>query len=103
MRAVATIFLLVPLCHLGTAGAQDRAPPEFKRVATADLQSLAGTWEMVVDPKSGWKGTVRMRISVRTDEPKDKSPKDGTLHYDFRLEGDGEALIVETSAAPVHF
>jgi hypothetical protein len=106
MRVVAVICLLVPHCVLGSVGAQDKAPDEFKRVATADLQSLAGTWEMAIEPKTGWKGAVRIRIAVRKDEPKDKSPKDGTLDYDFRLEGDGvktDNILVETSANPLHF
>ena len=57
---------------------------------------------MKVDPETGWNGTVRMRIVVRKEEPKDKSPVDGSLHYDFKLVGE-ESLIVETSAAPLHF
>jgi hypothetical protein len=43
----------------------------------ADLQKLEGAWEMKVDDKSGWKGTIRLVIRF--------SPRDAKSAYPGRL------------------
>jgi hypothetical protein len=65
------------------AGAQDE-PVVLKR---ADLEKLAGTWQLKADAKEGWRGTVRVTVSLF---PADGKAADfARLLYDFDLANGG--------------
>ncbi|MFO0965522.1 MAG: hypothetical protein U0793_08050 [Gemmataceae bacterium] len=60
MRQLLILVLSAPLL-LPTAQEEKIS---FERLRHADLQKLAGGWEMKVDLKSGWKGTIELHVLV---------------------------------------
>src|SRR5262245_61911428 len=58
---VALFAVILPGIALTQEKKQD---PPIKRLVHADLAKLNGTWEMTVDLKSGWKGTINLVLRV---------------------------------------
>lgn len=65
------------------AGAQDE-PVVLKR---ADIEKLVGIWQLKADAKEGWRGTVRVTVSLFPADGKDADF--ARLLYDFNLADGG--------------
>ena len=63
----------------------EKQDPGFKRLTEADLAKLRGAWELKVDTKAGWKGSIWLHIIVAA--PGHEREGFGFLVYDAELIG----------------
>lgn len=96
MRAVAfCVYLLVAWPALPAGADEKLSAKDFKRLRRVELQKLEGTWEVPINTKSGWKGTLRVRIKLY--DAKGKNADFGNALYDLDIRR-GEEYTKVTNA-----
>ena len=92
-RVLCCLLSITCLAAVG-ANAQQKAA-DFSRLKRSDLEKLAGVWEMKVDSKKGWTGTLRATITLYAA---DSEQKDFALiRYDYDLVRDKDKLSIRNA------
>lgn len=75
------IFVLVSvLSFVAVLEAADPKPEPFQRLGKAELEKLAGKWELAIDTKSGWKGKLVAKFKVA-------EARDETFYLNLQYDG----------------
>jgi hypothetical protein len=93
---IAGYLLSVACLAVGVgAEAQKKKGQDFTVLKRPDLEKLAGVWEMKVDTKKGWKGTVRATITLFPAGSKEENF--ALILYDYDLVRDKDKSSIRNA------
>jgi hypothetical protein len=95
------VLVLCCLVAQGRPGPQDK-PGEAVRLKRADLAKLEGDWELKVDTKKGWKGSIRANFVVYPEDSREAGFGRILYHFDL-IHGDNKLKVQNSPIGGVPF